>query len=757
MRISLKATLRALACIFAPLALPLQSLAQDDTTAANVDAVTWGYMNQVMSGTSRHSPHGLNILTPQGLYVIIDAHFLYGVAGGVPGVTGSVSGVSPDVAFKNYLNFILSQPGVAGLMFAAPWSMLANPTGPGGPYQWQSLDDAFEVVSASGKTLQLAITAGANSPGWLFQTPYLSSCDFLFSSSITAPPKPADCGYTEIFDNTEGTAPTPAIARLPMPWNETYKTQWHDFLNALKDHIKNKGAESYVVSIDVGGPTMVSGEMILPKKLASPLPAGYYTPTPPPGSVPPISHANAAWNCLFANHYTVAPASRAYYLNSDRAFIEEWAAAIDAYGEIFSGLTLTVATGNGLPDFSNEIAGTVTCNSGQTVSVLAPAIIPPPPAFAPDCAVQPPNKLLFPMDCAAEAAILAYFAEPPVGGPNAKATQENALSASDDVVNTLLTLSNASVKWLSQITAGGLATVPGPITELGAVPVASRTLGGLQFSGFAFNKADPTTSAERSGCPYLACAAPPSTTAAYCAPPPGGAVCTLLSPGNVAPVEQALLNALQQYFAGTSAAAAFAAPKTIMNNATPVSNAPLDYLQMWSEDFEYAAGWGFCDRALIMEHSLPDLTAHAATICNTYTPPAGMPTVQLGSSFYNAQGLLQLAGEKIPTTPVALPLFGYNDPSKNKVCKCQSPYVERGAFVGDDVCVSKKDKGQAEAENDTPNFAINETKDNIPYGPCLLGLLWRQAHMGDYVCVTTTQFDQIAAENIAGRSHSTCP
>jgi hypothetical protein len=288
-------------------------------------------------------------------------------------------------------------------------------------------------------------------------------------------------------------------------------------------------------------------------------------------------------------------------------------------------------------------------------------------------------------------------------------------------------------------------------------------LGGLQFSGFAFNRNDLIKNATRSGCPYLACAMPPSPTKAYCAPPPGGTVCTLLSPDNAAPVEQALLNALQQYFAGTPAASAFAAPKTIMNNTTPVSNAPLNYLQMWYPDFEYAAGWGFCDRTLIMEHSLPDLTANAAKICNKYTPPAGMPKVCVSplECGANAQLLLADTGLHIPTVPVALPLFGYNDPSKNKVCKCQSPSVERGAFVGDNVCVSKKEQNQAEAENDTPNFSIDETKDKIPYGPCsmspLPGFLWRQAYMGDYVCVTAKQFNGIAAQNIAGRSQSTCP
>jgi hypothetical protein len=256
----------------------------------------------------------------------------------------------------------------------------------------------------------------------------------------------------------------------------------------------------------------------------------------------------------------------------------------------------------------------------------------------------------------------------------------------------------------------------------------------------------------------------------------------LLSPSN-ALVEQALLNALHMYFAGTSSEGPFnppgklGFPSTVMNNATPVTNAPLNYLQMWSEDFEYAAGFGDCPRSVIMEHDplkkqdWAKLCSNASTAKQTYsyTPPAKMPVVLLESGrppgpvtfqFLNAQGLLQLAGDYIPTTsPAPLPLFGYNDPSQNKVCKCQSPYVERGAFAGDNVCVSKKEKDEAEKEkdNDTTNFAINESKDNIPYGPCLLGLLWRQAHMGDYVCVTAKQFNNTAAENMAGRSHSTCP
>jgi len=756
-RISLQVTL---ACLFTLLTLPPQSRA-DDSNAAKVDAVTWANMNQVMSGTSTTAPDALadplKILTPQGLYVIIDVHELYTQA-------GTVSGVTQDEAFKNYLNFILAQPGVAGLMLGNQWSVL-NPEDPNKnlpdvAYHWHALNDAFEAARAAGKTLQLTVSPGAHSPAWLFNK-YLTSCDFLFDPSETAPAEPADCGFTRIFDDAEGTPDTKSIRRLPMPWNATYKAAWRTFLQQLKNHIHAQGADDLVVSINVAGPTKVSGEMMLPKALAPKLPKHYDTPTSAPtpsGPLPLDWNANAAWNCLFANHYGAAPASRANYLNSDRAFIEEWAAAIDTYGEVFSGLTLTVATANALPDFSKELAGTVTCNSGLTIAAPAPDHIPPPQAFVPDCGHDP----LFPGDCAAEAAILAYFAEPSVGGPNAKATQEDALSASDDDVGSLLTLSNASVKWLSLTTAGGLATVSESVGGSTAAPVLSRMLGGLQFSGFAFNQSDTVTSAERIGCPHLACKLPPAPGIAYCAPPKGsGGGCSELSPLNVAPVEQALVNALQQYFAGTSAASAFGAPVTIMNNTVSVSNAPLNYLQVWFPDVEYAAGWGYCDRALIMAHTLPELKANAAKICAQFTPPAGMPKACITplECKANAQLILATAGANIPTTPVALPLFGYNDPSKNAVCGCAAPYEARNAFVGDDVCVKKKAEERAATENAdaTSNFALDESRDGISYGACAAGLSPRQAYMGDYVCVTTKELDKIAAENAKGRSHSTCP
>ena len=149
------------------------------------------------------------------------------------------------------------------------------------------------------------------------------------------------CGYTKIFQETE--SGTPAYKRLPLPWNSVYKTSWQTFLYALEAQI---GSEPSFVSIAVAGPTASSAEIILPngKNQPATLSVGVDVFT--------------AWNCLLGNNYGVSGSclsgsgygATSSYINSDRAFVEEWAAAIDMFGQIFSGVTLTVATGRG-PNF----------------------------------------------------------------------------------------------------------------------------------------------------------------------------------------------------------------------------------------------------------------------------------------------------------------------------------------------------------------------------------------------------------------------
>src|SRR6202042_890168 len=102
------------------------------------------------------------------------------------------------------------------------------------------------------------------------------------------------------------------------------------------------------------GPTAASAEIILPSDADANNPQTQF-------SGGPIS-PNDMWLQLLAFHYP----GMAAYQGTDQAFIDEWDAAIDMYGEVFSGLTLVVTLDDKMPAF----------NTGkQTI----------PPGFSGDC------------------------------------------------------------------------------------------------------------------------------------------------------------------------------------------------------------------------------------------------------------------------------------------------------------------------------------------------------------------------------------
>ncbi len=770
MRALLHRVLPALVVTFALPALPPQSRAQDDTNAALItDGGTWAQsMNQVMGGASIVLPQpGNTIRGPMGIYANVRLATALKQAENLVCPNLDVRCVfNPELVdqyLTAYFGYLLDNEAVSGLLLETEWQQLQpqdpgpNPLEPNpGSFYFNYLDDAFNAIKAWNnanhskppKTLQLGVSPGFNSPlntqgsGWLLN--YLSSCDGLFMSSTVVLPNPAltGCGYTTIFYRTEN-APRNQIP-LPMPWNPTYKAYWKAFLTALNQHIaSNREYVSSFVSIGVGGPTASSTEIILPNGNSGTnnLNAGMLTLHGVSGA--PSVGVYTAWNCLLGNAYGVpgnclAPGygatSSSSYINSDRAFVEEWAAAIDMYGEVFSGVTLIVATGNGLPEFPEA-----------NNSYLHNA----PPAFAPDCGTGSTTS----MDCAAETAIVAYFAGPPIGGANAKATAMAGLTARDLAVPTPASGSER-VKWLTYNTTDGPSVLNSSSSSgAGSMALVSRMLGGLQFAQ-SFYK-----SPEFEGCEH-------------------GTTCTTLPTPQA---ENALLNVLTAYFAGTSVGGAFpGGSSTITVGSEKVVDAPLNYLQVWDNDILYARGWWPLSPSCGWKQFM---TAPA----KPGDPPAGCPAAYpsspavsaplLGANL-TAQRLLNIASELILTQtaePVTYPA----------IC-CPAPYLPRGAFQGDPVCVDPGQASQVVTDNNAAaagtSYAFKYTDSSyytslkptpvpgipngiVPYGICFSSTrslgpnVYRQAYMGDYVCVSAVEANQVRKDNaeFLSRREVFCP
>ncbi len=452
----------------------------------------------------------------------------------------SITPAQLNAYFDTLYQGLLDDSAISGLTLQVHWDTL-NPNAPpaANAYDWDYVDDAFAQAAAwnlqnpaAPKTVQLIVTAGFQTPQWvLVQIP---SCDGLFQSPSQTPSSTCGTatfqGYSEAGDGTE----------LPLPWNPFYKSSWQTFLTALAARY---GSNPAFVSIAVAGPTAASAEMILPNDGNSNNPQTQFGADIAP---------NAMWRQLLAFHYAGMPA----YQNSDQAFIDEWDAAIDTYGEIFSGVTLVATTGNGLPNFSSKF----------TV----------PNAFSADCGTQN-------MDCAAETTILSYFVEPTVGGANAKATQTSGMEASRA---NGLNLTVASAKRLSQSTQ--------------CMTPSAQILAGAQFNTnfakFTLQEGCTSTFPPNAGDTPPGCVIPSTCNVQGCIPvecipqaclAPGVTQAALASyktfinvpSSDLIPPEQAEYNVLNYYFDGTEVASFFGGTQ---------GAEPVNYLQIYSEDIQYA-------------------------------------------------------------------------------------------------------------------------------------------------------------------------
>ncbi len=296
---------------------------------------------------------------PQGIYARIDiSDYINDHNPVIP-----PSGDDPDMIAL--YDSMLRNPAISGLALIVHWDF-AQPNPPPAAYNWDYVDAAFMEAAKYGKTIQFIVTAGFNSPRWLWdstQPTGLPSCDGLFLN----PPQPApNCGtvtfnYYSTKTDQDGNNQTLV---LPLPWNTTYVTDWQTFLTALQMKYQSQPYSATLVSISMAGPTAASAEMIMPNNYNT-CPSGTKGPcyTCPNGL--PVSglctSSNGGgilpedmWNVLFQKESP--DPFQPYPQNSDDAFVDQWTKTITFYEQTFQGITLiiTPADGTGFPSFGSS-------------------------------------------------------------------------------------------------------------------------------------------------------------------------------------------------------------------------------------------------------------------------------------------------------------------------------------------------------------------------------------------------------------------
>jgi hypothetical protein len=532
---------------------------------------------------TRNVPAAATPRVPRGLYsnfllegLVTNAQNLAGASSSEPGLLTlrpwPTATLAPqDAAIVNYLTTLLDNPAISGLAPQIPWYLL-NPNSPGpdpsspapGAYNWNPLNDVFIAVdqwnaahpAEPAKTIQIILSAGFNSPGWVFsdidatvcgtgvvETGCTGSCDGLFMTPSPILPVSGKCGYTTLFYRTESN-PVQQM-RLPMPWNAKYKSDWKAYLTALNKQIQTEPSSNAFVSITMAGPTASSAEMILPNQgNQGPYESGgvLRLKSGKGGVVPPGETAigvdvPTAWNMLIEWFHGSSPT----YHNTDLPFVQAWNTTIDNFGDIFSGVTLILTTTtDALPNFPGG----------------APSLLVPADGFNDDCDDPPTSTAAMP--CAAVTQVLAHLTNPIIGGKSAKAVFEAGMTASRNGVD----LGENGVKWLGFDTAAGTTPLPGTNYDM------SRILGGIQFA----QTFSPAATIQAEGCPTY-----PKT------------LCAGLTPS------VALHNVLGlRYFDGTVAGPVWGSSESVVQGDFQYYDAPMNFLEIYSTDIVYASGLAGC-------------------------------------------------------------------------------------------------------------------------------------------------------------------
>lgn len=162
--------------------------------------------------------------------------------------TNDVSQISKGTATALTASFNL--PGVDGVAVVIGWGAVEPAMG---QYDWTLLDQWIGQVSALGKKIDLVVTAGSDTPAWLFQAAPVGAGARALAFTISP-----HAGAT-------GLCQPETIAA---PWDPAFLSQWDATLAALAAHLKTAGTYDAVTLVRITGINRTTEELRLPAETA---------------------------------------------------------------------------------------------------------------------------------------------------------------------------------------------------------------------------------------------------------------------------------------------------------------------------------------------------------------------------------------------------------------------------------------------------------------------------------------------------------
>jgi hypothetical protein len=147
---------------------------------------------------------------------------------------------SSDIAtisagYSKTLTSSFSVPGIDGVVLVISWSSIEPAMG---QYQWAMLDQWVGQAIALGKKIDLTVTAGIDTPSWVFQAaPGGAGAKPL---SVTVSPHGGATGKCD-------------SETVPAPWDSAFLGRWDSILAALAAHLKSVGTYSSITLLRLTG------------------------------------------------------------------------------------------------------------------------------------------------------------------------------------------------------------------------------------------------------------------------------------------------------------------------------------------------------------------------------------------------------------------------------------------------------------------------------------------------------------------------